>query len=160
MHRVCDFFPHNTEQLLLAEFFPGKTFHILSEFAWPRFHDDLYTLIFVGCYGSILPKVVHQHVCIYIYPSIKWFVKWEIFVFEDVLKETCPKIFVKSNHYKYTYSYLYLPFSGNLSRVKTFANFMVSGQFAKVLTAEIFIGYCSVIINGRVIVVFHNSRKF
>ena len=54
----------------------------------------------------------------------------------------------------------YLPYSGNLSWVKTFANFAVSGQFAKVLTAKIFIEYGGVIINGRVIVVSHNSREF
>ena len=39
---------------------------------------------------------------------------------------------------------------GNLVRVKTFANFAVSGQFAKALTAKIFIEYGGVIINGRV----------
>ena len=44
-------------------------------------------------------------------------------------------------------------YSGNLSQVKTFA---VLGQFAKVLTARIFVEYGAVIINGRVIVVSHN----
>ena len=65
--------------------------------------------------------------------------------------------------------YCAIPHSGNVSRVKTFANFVVSGQFAnfvvsgqfaKVLTAKIFIEYGDVIINGRVIVVSHTSRKF
>ena len=64
-------------------------------------------------------------------------------------------------------------YSGNPSRMKTFANFVVSGQFVKVLTAKIFIEYVSVIVNGRVIVIsaihesfnrenptFSNSRKF
>ena len=32
-----------------------------------------------------------------------------------------------------------IPYSGNLSRVKTFANFMILGQFAKVLTMKILI---------------------
>ena len=32
-------------------------------------------------------------------------------------------------------------YSGNLSRVKTFANFAVSGQFEKVLTVKIFMEY-------------------
>ena len=53
---------------------------------------------------------------------------------------------------------IYIPYSGNPSRVKTFANFAVSGQFVKVLTAKIFIEYVGVIINGRVIVVSRNSR--
>ena len=53
-----------------------------------------------------------------------------------------------------------VPYSGNLSRVKTFVNFVVLGQFAKVLTAKIFIEYGGVIINGRVIVVSHNLQKF
>ena len=47
---------------------------------------------------------------------------------------------------------LRLPYSGNLSRVKTFTNFTVSGQFAKVLIAKIFIEYGGIIINGRVII--------
>ena len=101
-----------------------------------------------------------MYIYMYIYPSITWGVKWEIFVFKDVCKEACPKISVKSNHYRYTYSYLYLPYSGNLSRVKTFVNFAVSGQFAKVLTEKIFIGYHGVIINGRVIVVFTICESF
>ena len=42
-------------------------------------------------------------------------------------------------------------YGGNLSRVKTFANFAVSGQLAKVLTMKIFIEYGGVIINGRAI---------
>ena len=50
-----------------------------------------------------------------------------------------------------------VPYSGNLLQVKTFA---VSGRSTKVLTAKIFIEYGGVIINGRVIVVSHNSRKF
>ena len=37
--------------------------------------------------------------------------------------------------------------------MKTFANFSVLGQFAKVLTAKISIKYGGVIINGRVIIV-------
>ena len=45
-------------------------------------------------------------------------------------------------------------------RVKTFANFAVWGQFAKVLTAKIFIEHGGVNINRRVIVVSHKSRKF
>ena len=53
-----------------------------------------------------------------------------------------------------------IPYSRNLSRVKTFANFVVLRQFAKVLTAKIFIEYGGIIINGRVIVVSHNSRRF
>ena len=32
-----------------------------------------------------------------------------------------------------------LSYSGNLSRVKTFANFVVLGQFAKILTAKMLI---------------------
>ena len=52
-----------------------------------------------------------------------------------------------------------VPYSGNLSRVKAFANLAVLGQFAKVLTTKFFIEYGG-IINGCVIVVFHNSRKF
>ena len=51
---------------------------------------------------------------------------------------------------------LELPYSGNLSRMKTFANFAVSGQFAKVFTAKTFIKYGGVIIDGRVIVVSRN----
>ena len=51
----------------------------------------------------------------------------------------------------------FIPYSGNLSRVKTFANFAVFGQFVKVLTTKIFIEYGGIIINGRVIVVSHNS---
>ena len=51
-------------------------------------------------------------------------------------------------------------YSGNLSRVKTFANFTVSGQFVKIFSAKIFIEYGSIIINGRVIVVSPNSQKF
>ena len=49
------------------------------------------------------------------------------------------------------------PYSGNLSLVKTFANFAVfhMGQFAKVLTTNIFIEYGDFIINGRVIVDSH-----
>ena len=50
-------------------------------------------------------------------------------------------------------------YSGNLSQVKTFANFAVLGQFTKVLTAKIFIEYNSAFINGRVNIVSHNSRK-
>ena len=46
-----------------------------------------------------------------------------------------------------------IPYSGNLSRVKTFANFAVLRKFAKVLTAKIFIEYGGIVINGRVIVV-------
>ena len=54
-----------------------------------------------------------------------------------------------------------IPYSKNLSRVKSFANFAVSGQFARVLKTKIFIEYGGVIIiNGRDIVVSHNSRKF
>ena len=53
-----------------------------------------------------------------------------------------------------------LPFNQNLSRVKTFANFTVPGEFAEVLTAKTLFKYNGVIINGRVIVVSHNSRKF
>ena len=56
--------------------------------------------------------------------------------------------------------YVMLPYSGNLSPVKTFANFAVSGRFAKVLITKIFIDYADIIINGRVIVAPHNSRKF
>ena len=51
----------------------------------------------------------------------------------------------------------FVPYSGNLSWVKTFINFAVLGKFVKVLTAKIFIEYGAVIINGRVIVVSHNS---
>ena len=53
-----------------------------------------------------------------------------------------------------------VPHSGNVSRVKTFVNFAVSGKFAKVLTAKIFIEYGGVVIDGRVIIISHNSRKF
>ena len=52
-----------------------------------------------------------------------------------------------------------VPYSGNLSWVKNFGNFAVLGQFAKVLTAKIFIEYRGVIINGRAIVVSRNSQK-
>ena len=41
--------------------------------------------------------------------------------------------------------------SGNLSQVKTFTNFAVLGQFAKVLSAKIFIGYrggCVIILDN------------
>ena len=51
----------------------------------------------------------------------------------------------------------YTPYSGNLSRVKTFANFAVSGQFAKVLTAKIFIQYEVVSVNERVIILDHGD---
>ena len=54
----------------------------------------------------------------------------------------------------------HVPYSGNLSRVKTFANLTVSGQFAKDLTSKSFIEYSNVVINGRVIDVSHHSRKF
>ena len=53
-----------------------------------------------------------------------------------------------------------IPYSGNLLPVKTFAIFAVSGKFGKDLTEEILIEYGGIIINGRVIVVSHNSRKF
>ena len=49
---------------------------------------------------------------------------------------------------------------------KTFVNFAVSEQYAKKpLTAKVFIAkisteYCGIIINGRVIVISHNSQKF
>ena len=36
--------------------------------------------------------------------------------------------------------------------MKTFVNFAVSGQFAKVLTVKIIIEYMGVIINGRVVI--------
>ena len=47
-------------------------------------------------------------------------------------------------------------YSGNLLQVKTFTNFVVSGQFMKVLTVKISIEYSSAIISGRVIAVSHN----
>ena len=50
----------------------------------------------------------------------------------------------------------FIPYSRNLSQLKTFA---VSGQSAKVLTAKIFVECGGVIINGHVIVVSHNLRK-
>ena len=49
-------------------------------------------------------------------------------------------------------------YSGNLSRVETFANFVIAGQFGKVLTAEISIEYDGVVINGRVIIVGNGDR--
>ena len=51
-------------------------------------------------------------------------------------------------------------YSRNLSRVKTFTNFAVLGQSVKVLTTKIFIEYGGVLINGRVIVISHNSWNF
>ena len=51
-----------------------------------------------------------------------------------------------------------LLYSGNLLQVKTFTNFVVSGEFAKVLIAKIFIEYRGVTINGRVIIL-HNDNS-
>ena len=50
---------------------------------------------------------------------------------------------------------LYVPYSGNLSRVNTFANFAVSKQFVEVLAAKI--SMRRVVINGRVITLVRTS---
>ena len=57
------------------------------------------------------------------------------------------------------YVYMHVvPYSGTFSRVKTFTNFTVLGQFANVLTAKFFIEYGGVIING-VSLSFPTNRK-
>ena len=67
---------------------------------------------------------------------------------------------LERNYYCAMIDSVHVPYSGNFSRMKTFANFTVSRQFAKVSTVKIFIEYRGVIINVRVIVVSHNSQKF
>ena len=52
-----------------------------------------------------------------------------------------------------------LPYGRNLLRGKTFTKFVVSGWFAKVLTAKILIEYGGTIIIGRVIDLDNSDSK-
>ena len=54
----------------------------------------------------------------------------------------------------------FIPHSGNFYAVKLPRNFVVFGQFEKVLISKVFIEYGGVIINGCVIVISHSSPKF